>query len=344
MRLAVGLRAINTANPSPVGYLELARAAERSGCETIWAPELRSTDPFALLGWVGSRTSSVGLGCAVAQISARSAVAMASGALTLNGLSGGRFRLGLGVSGPQVVEGWHGRSYDNPLTHLREYLTVIRMALDGELIRFSGREINLPLPSARDDVTPLAFPKSSLPLPVHLAGIERNAVALAGELADGWIAIHCPPDYMATARSWLNEGAARSGRSLDGFVTSVEVICSVDEDEDLARDVARPTLALYLGGMGTRRTNFYNRLAAKLGFGAAAAAVRDAYLAGHIGDAIAMVDDSLLDAMTVCGSPEQVREKLAAYRKADVDAVIVGLPSPSYRAQIDQIELISTLF
>jgi F420-dependent oxidoreductase-like protein len=343
MRLALELRAINTANPSPEAYVELARAAERFGYEAIWAPELRSTDPFALLGWIGSHTSGLGLGCAVAQVTARTAVAMASGAMTLNGLSGGRFHLGLGVSGPQVVEGWHGRAYDRPLTHLREYLTVVRMALNGEPIRFTGREINLPVPFARDDVTPIAFPRSSLPLPVHLAGIGRNAVALAGELADGWIAIHCPPDYVATARSWLQEGAARSGRSLDGFVTSVGVMCSVDDDEELARDIARPTLALYLGGMGTHRTNFYNRLAGTLGFTTAAATVRDAYLAGRIEEAIAAVDDELLDAMTACGSPERVREKLAAYRKAGADAVIISLPMPSHRARIDQLELISAL-
>lgn len=343
MRLALQLRTINMANPSPVPYVELARAAERLGYEAIWAPELRSTEPFGLLGWIGGHTRDLGLGCAVAQITARTAVAMASGAMTLNGLSGGRFRLGLGVSGPQVAEGWHGRRFDRPLSYLREYLTVVRMALAGEPISFTGREINLPVPFARDDVVPLAFPQPSAPLPVHLAGLGPGAVALAGELADGWIAIHCPPDYMAAGRSWLEAGAARSGRSLESFVTGVGVMCSVDDDEEQARDVVRPTLALYLGGMGSPRTNFYNRLAVQLGFGAAAARVRDAYLAGSIGDAIMAVDDELLDAMTACGSPERVREKLAAYRKAGVDTVIVGLPSLPYQDQIDQLELISSL-
>jgi len=343
MRLAFAIGAVNAANPAPRERIELAQAAERCGYEAIWVPEIHVTDPFAELGWIGSHTASIGLGCAVAQITARSAVAMAAAAVTLDGLSRGRFSLGLGVSGPQVVEGWHGYSYQRPLSVMREYLAIVRMALAGEPIRYTGQYIALPAPAGRHHVEPLAFPTPPNQLPVHLAGLGPKSVALAGELADGWIAIHCPPEYMALARSWLEEGADRARRSLAAFSTSVMVLCCVDDDEDLARDLVRPMLAVYLGGMGSRTANFYNRLAVRLGFGRAAAQVQDSYLAGDVGGAVAAVDDGLVDAMAACGPPARVRQRLSDYREAGVDTVIVGLAAPSHRAKIEQLELISAL-
>jgi F420-dependent oxidoreductase-like protein len=343
MRLALGLRGINTANPAPAKYVELAQTAQRCGYESVWAPEVRATDPFAMLAWLGGNTTSIGLGCSVAQIFARSPVATAASAITLDGWSGGRFHLGLGVAGPQIVEGWHGRPYKRPLSYMRDYLAVVRMALSGEVICYRGQEITLPVPDASDGVVPLRFPASRRRIPVFLAGLARGAIALAGELADGWIAIHASPAYMKTARTWLEEGASRSGRSLDGFHTTAMVNCCVDDDEDLARDLVRPRLALYLGGMGTRKTNFYVDLAARLGFGSAAMAAQDAFLAGDMSRAIAAIDDDVVDAMSVCGSEERVRDKLAAYQDAGVDTLIVGLASPAHTAQLDQVELLSTL-
>jgi F420-dependent oxidoreductase-like protein len=343
VRVALGLRAINAANPRSSGYIELARAAERCGYEAVWAPEVRATDPFTLLGWIASHTTGIGLGCGIAQISARTPIAMATGSVTINGLSGGRFQLGLGVSGPQIVEGWHGRPYRRPLAHMREYLAVVRLALSGQPVSYAGREITLPLAGAADGVAALPLPVPPTALPVHLAGLGRGAVTLAGEVADGWMAIHCPPWYMAAARSWLAEGAAISGRSLDGFATSVMAICCIDDDEELARDLARPTLAVFLGAMGTRQTNFYNRLATQLGFGTAAKAAREAYLAGDVESAIAAIDDEVVGAMAICGNSAQVRERLAAYRDAGVGTVIVTLAAQSLQAQIDQLESIGAL-
>lgn len=343
LRVALGLRAINAANPAPSCYLELAQAAERWGYDAIWAPEIRATDPFGLLGWIGSHTTRIGLGCSVAQVTARGPVSMAAAAVTLDGLSGGRFRLGLGVSGPQIVEGWHGRRYQKPLSHVREYVQVVRQALSGEPVCFQGREFALPVPHGEASVPPLALPTPPSGMPVHLAGLGPKSVALAGELADGWIAIHCPPSYMAAARPWLAQGARRSGRSLENFTTSVMVICSVEDDQDLAWDLARPTIAVYLGGMGSRTTNFYYQLAVRLGFGPNAAAVRQAYLAGDVGEAIAAVGDELVDAMAVCGPPARVQARLAAYREAGVDSVIVGLAAPSARAQLEQLAVVGGL-
>ena len=343
MRIALALRALNLANPAPASYIELAQAAERWGYDSVWAPELRGTDPFGLLGWVGGHTNRIGLGCAVAQVTARGPVAMAASALTLDGLSEGRFRLGLGVSGPQVVEGWHGRPFGMSLSYMREYLAVVRMALDGKPISYAGRQVALPLPSASEDVVPMSLPAPPSRLPVYLAGIGRNAVTLAGELADGWIAIHCPPRYMTQARSWLAEGAAKSGHELEGFTTSVMVLCCVDEDEDLARDLVRPALVLFIAAMGTSRVNFYNQLAARLGFEAAAVAMRNAHAAGDMDAAMAAAGDDLVDAMTLCGTPEQVRRKLAAYRDAGVNTLILAPVALSKRSQLEQIEVLGAL-
>jgi F420-dependent oxidoreductase-like protein len=342
LRLSIGLRAINAANAAPSAYLDIARAAESQGFGGLWTSEIRATDPFSLLGWVGSHTSRIGLGCAVAQVTARSAIASAAGMVTLNGLSGGRFRLGLGVSGPQIVQGWHGRSFDRPLSYMREYVAVVRTALSGEPLSFSGKEITLPA-YGPEAVPPLAFPVPPSRLPVHLSGLGPRAVALAGEIADGWIAIHCPPAYMEQARSWLKQGANVAGRSLGNFSTSVMLICSVDEDQDLAWDLSRPTVAMFVGGMGTRRTNFYNQLATRLGFGRAATAVREAYQVGDIDRAIAAVDDELVDALTLSGPLAKVGERLGEYRRAGVDEVILGLTAPSHRAQLRQIEEIAQL-
>jgi F420-dependent oxidoreductase-like protein len=344
MRLALGFRAINAVNPAPPStYVELAQTAERCGYEAIWTSEVRATDPFPFLAWIGGHTTSIGLGCGIAQIFARTPVAMAASAITLEGLSGGRFRLGLGYSGPQIVEGWHGRPYRRPLSYMRDYLAVVRMALRGEPIQHTGKEITVPCSPASDGVVPLRFPTRPSRMPVYLAGLGRNAVALAGELADGWMAVHTPPAYIAAAREWLQEGAARSGRSLDGFHTTAMLCCCVDDDEDLARDMVRPTLAIYLGGMGTRKTNFYVSLAARLGLRDAAMAVNEAFLAGDMGGAIAAVSDDLVAAMSLCGCPARVRDRLAAYQEAGVDTIIMGLASPILSDQLQQIELLATL-
>jgi F420-dependent oxidoreductase-like protein len=343
MRLALALHGFNPANPAAAAYVELARAAERSGYESVWAPEIRATDPFALLAWIGSQTQTIGLGCAVAQVAARSAVSAAVAGITLDGLYGGRFRLGLGVSGPQYAEGWHGLRFARPVSYLREYVTVVRLALSGQPISYAGKEIVLPPAGATPGINPLPMPTAPGKIPIYLAGMGRNSITLAGELADGWIGIHCPPSYIASVRGWLAEGAARSGRSLADFTTAVTVLTAVEEDQDLARDLVRPVLALYLGGMGTPTTNFYYAFATRLGYEAPAAAVRAAYLSGDIDEAIDSVSDEMLDAMTICGDEDHVAGRLAAYRDAGVDMLIISPAAPGRRAELEMIELLGGL-
>lgn len=327
----------------PSAHVELAKAAERLKYGSVWSAEGYATDPVGLLAWIAGQATEIGLGSAVLQISGRSAVTTALSAATLGQITGGRFVLGLGTSGPQVAEGWHGQPYDRPLARMRDYVAVLRMALAGQPIRYTGERLTLPLPGAAVEPMPLQVPARLADVPVYLAGLGPKAVMLAGEIADGWLALHCPPGYVAASRARLAAGAAQAGRSLAGFQVAAMVFVAVEEDLELARDMMRPLLALYLGGMGTRRANFYNRLAHRLGFGAVAAAVQEAYLAGRRDDAAAAITDELVDTMTVCGPPERVRDRLAAYRDAGTNILIVGLASPSLRLRREQLEWIAEL-
>jgi F420-dependent oxidoreductase-like protein len=334
---------IGGAGPASAGFAETARKAEQLGYDSLWSSEFLGTDPLPVMGWIAGQTSTIALGTAVLQMSARSATATATSAATLDRISGGRFRLGLGTSGPQVVEGWHGCAYDRPLARTRDYVAVLRMALAGEPIRYHGETLTLPLPgseASEQPALPLARP---LPMPLYLAGLGPKAVALAGEIADGWLAIHCPPSYIAQGRAWLSAGAERASRSLDRFDVSVMLLVHIEDDIELARDRVRPVLATYVGGMGTSRTNFYNRLVRRLGYEAEAAQVQKAFLAGQAHEAIAGLPDDLVDEMTICGPPELVRERLAAYRDAGTRTLIAGSPSLSWRMRQEQLECLADL-
>ncbi|HUZ54895.1 MAG TPA: LLM class flavin-dependent oxidoreductase [Streptosporangiaceae bacterium] len=322
---------------------ELIRKAERLGYDSIWSSEVSGTDPVSVLGWLAARTERVALGSAVLQISARAAVTAAATALTLQRLSGGRLILGLGTSGPQVVEGWHGQPYGRPLARARDYVAVLRMAMAGEPISYCGQTLALPLPGGQATEMPMASAHGVQPPPVYLAGIGRAAVALAGELGDGWLGIHCPPSYVSQARGWLADGAARRGHSLEAFTVAVMVQVLILDDHDLARDMMRPWLALFLGGMGTRQTNYYNRLAGQLGFRTAASRVQEAYLAGDLDEAMAALPDDLVDEMSVCGPADHVRRRLAAYDAAGTDVLIAGIVAPTAAMRHEQLERLAEL-
>ncbi len=334
---------IGSTGLAPAAFTETARKAERLGYDSLWSSEFLGTDPLPLMGWLAGQTSTIALGTAVLQISARTAISTATSAATLDRISGGRFRLGLGTSGPQVVEGWHGSPFGRPLARTRDYVAVLRMALSGEPICYHGETLTLPLPgsdASERPALPLARP---LPMPLYLAALGPQMVALAGEVADGWLAIHCPPSYIDHCRAWLSAGAARASRSLDQFDVSVMLVVHIDDDIELARAMVRPVLATYVGGMGTSRTNFYNRLVRRLGYEAEAIQVQKAFLAGQTHEAIASLPDDLVDEMTVCGPPEVVRERLAAYRDAGTSTLIAGSPSLSWRIRQEQLERLADL-
>jgi F420-dependent oxidoreductase-like protein len=322
---------------SAADHAELAVEAERLGYDSAWAAEIFGTDPIGLLAWLAAKTTRIGLGTAVLQISSRSAVTTAITAATLQQLSGGRFRLGLGVSGPQVVEGWHGVSYDRPLLRLRDYSAVLHLALAGQPVAYTGATVTLPLAGSQGQaiaVTGLTRPSV---LPLYLAAIGPKAIGLAGELADGWIAINCPPRYVAEGWKLLRAGATRSGRQLDEFDAAVLVHLLIEDDLELARDMMRPSLAMYLGGMGSREKNFYNRLAARLGFEDTATRLQDFYLSGDLDKAMAVLPDEVIDEMTICGPAERVTKRLAAYRDAGTTTVIAGIVGATRAQRHEQL-------
>ncbi|WP_307832567.1 LLM class F420-dependent oxidoreductase [Planomonospora sp. ID91781] len=343
VRLGFSIGTLGPVASAPDEHLKLVAEAERLGYESVWASEGYGADPATTLAWLAAGTERVELGSGIIQISGRTAVATAMAAATIDRLSGGRFRLGLGTSGPQVTEGWHGRRYERPLAHLRDYVQVVRTALAGEPVRHTGPTLRLPLPDSRGKALSMAIGPVRRPLPIHLAAMGPKAIALAGEIADGWLPIHFPPEHVAESLGRLRSGAALAGRDPAEVAVSPMVMAMVDEDADYARDVVRPMLALYLGGMGSKEVNFYNRLAHRLGFAAAAARVQDAYLDGGMGEAMEELPDDLVDALALCGTPGRVRERLEAYREAGATTLVVGLNAPTLDDRLEQLGWLAEL-
>lgn len=343
MRLGFSIGTLGPVAASPEDQLRLVQEAERLGYASAWASEGYGADPATTMAWLAAGTSRIELGTGVIQVSGRSAVATAMAAATVDRLSHGRFLLGLGASGPQVTEGWHGHRYERPLAYLRDYVAVVRMALAREPVRIKGETMELPLPGGSGKELSLAIGPVREPLPIHLAAMGPRAIALAGEIADGWLPIHFPPEHLAESLSLLRKGAAAAGRDVSEIAVSPMVMAMVDEDADYARDIVRPMLALYLGGMGTKAVNFYNRLAHRLGFAEAAARVQDVYLDDGLGAAMDELPDDLVDALALCGTPGRVRERLAAYREAGATSLIVGLGAPTVDDRIEQLGRLAEL-
>lgn len=343
MKLGYSMSYWGTAGLSPAEHLALVLEAERLGYHSTWAAETYGTDPASLMAWLAGQTRRIRLGTAILQMPARRPVAAAMTAATIDQLSGGRFRLGLGFSGPQLVEGWHGLPFDRPLARARDYVAVVRMALAREPVRYSGATMTVPLPDSEGKEMALAVEPVQRRLPVYLATMGPKAVALTGEIADGWLPLNVPPGHIAACRELLLEGAGRAGRTLAGFDVAPMVMVLVEDDLELAYDMMRPMLALYLGGMGSARHNFHTQLAGRLGFATEAQAMQQAFLAGRQGEAIAAMSDELVDAMTVCGPPQRVADRLAAYREAGVTTLIVGLVPPTLDLRMQQLRLIAEL-
>jgi F420-dependent oxidoreductase-like protein len=298
--------------------LEIVQAAERLGYDSVWAAEAYGSDAATILGWIAGQTERIRIGSGIFQMPARSPAMTAMTAATLDQLSGGRMLLGIGSSGPQVAEGWHGQRFGRQLQRTREYVAVVRKALARERLEFEGETIRLPLPDGPGKALKLTIKPVQDHIPIYLAAIGPKNTQLAGEIADGWIPIFFSPEHVGDLRPLLEEGAARSGRSLDGFDIAPTVNVSIDDDLQRARDIMRPFIALYVGGMGSREQNFYNALAVRYGFGDAAREIQDLYLEGRAKDAAAAVPDELVDTVTLCGPADRVRDRLAVYRDAGV--------------------------
>jgi F420-dependent oxidoreductase-like protein len=305
------------------------REVERLGFDSIWTAEAYGSDAVTPAAWIAALTTRIHVGTAIMQIAARTPAMTAMTAMTLDALSGRRFRLGLGVSGPQVVEGWHGEPFGKPLKKTREYVEVVRAILRRDKpLTFSGEYYQIPY--AGPDATGLGKPLRSIlhgrpDLPIYLAAVGPRNIALAAEIADGWIPIFFSPERIATFRQWLDEGfRAAPGRDRTRFDIMPGVAVKVGDDVAACRAAMKPRLALYVGGMGARGKNFYNEIACRYGYEADAKRIQDLYLSGKKADAEAAVPDALVDEVTLCGPRERIRERLAIWKNAGVTTLLLS--------------------
>jgi F420-dependent oxidoreductase-like protein len=298
--------------------LEIVLEAERLGYDSVWTAEAYGSDAATILGWIAGQTSRIKLGSAIFQMPGRTPAMTAMTAATLDQLSDGRMLLGIGSSGPQVSEGWHGVRFARQLARTREYVAVVRMALARERVDFQGETLTLPLPDGPGKALKLTIGTVQDRIPIYLAAIGPKNTALAGEIADGWLPTLLAPEHLGMLREPLQEGAARAGRSLEGFDIAPQVNVMVTDDLQSARDAVRPFLALYVGGMGSRDKNFYNALVRRYGFEDAAERVQDLYLEGRKDDAAAALPDELIDTVSLVGPRDVVKERMRIYAEAGV--------------------------
>ncbi|MFR9731186.1 LLM class F420-dependent oxidoreductase [Saccharopolyspora sp. MS10] len=329
MRIGLQLGYWGAAPPDRAG--ELVAAAESAGFDGVFAAESWGSDAFTPLAWWGASTERVRLGTSVAQLSARSPASCAMHALTLDHLSGGRCVLGLGVSGPQVVEGWYGGPFAKPLARTREYVSIVRQVLAREApVRNDGPHHPLPYGGPGSlglgkPLRPITHPLRA-DLPIWLGAEGPRNVAQTAEIADGWIAVYFSPRVAPLYEEWLADGFARPGARRDraGFEVAATCQVVVTEHAAAAKEQVKPSLALYVGGMGAASMNFHADLFRRMGYGEAVEEITAHFLAGRRADAVAAVPDELVDEVAIIGDREQVRAGVRAWRRAGVDTLLVG--------------------
>jgi F420-dependent oxidoreductase-like protein len=317
--------------------------AERLGYHSAWTAEAYGSDAATVLAFLAGQTSKIKLGSAIFQMPARSPAMTAMTAATIDQLSGGRMLLGIGSSGPQVAEGWHGQRFAHQLQRTREYVAVVRKALGRERVEYRGETLELPLPDGPGKPLKLMIGPVQERIPIYLAAIGPKNTSLAGEIADGWLPTLFSPEHVSEFRGLLEEGASRSGRSLEGFDIAPVVNAYVSDDLDRARDVMRPGLALYVGGMGSRQQNFYNRLVQRYGFDEEARRIQELYLSGRKDEAAAAIPARLIDLVSLCGPADVVRERLDAFRQAGVGTLLIAPMEFGADQQVRQLRVIAEL-
>ncbi len=304
--------------------LRLVNEAEQAGYHSVWAAEAYGSDTATVLAWLGANTKTLKLGSAIFQMPGRTPGMTAMTAATIDPISDGRMLLGIGSSGPQVAEGWHGQPFAKQLKRTREYVEILRMALGRERVVYDGEIYQLPLPDGPGKPLKLMISPVQERMPIYIAAIGPNNTKLTGEIADGWLPTFFSPEHVGEARELLEEGARRGGKDglADDFDIAPNVNVSIDDDLDRARDSMRPVLALYVGGMGSRDKNFYNQLVQRYGFEEDARKIQDLYLDGKKDEAAAAIPAELIDMVALVGPKDRVKDRLAAYRDAGVGTLI----------------------
>jgi F420-dependent oxidoreductase-like protein len=312
---------------SPLDNIALAREADRLGYHSVWTAEAYGSDAVSPLVWVAAKTEKIKVGTAIMQMTARAPVVTAMTAATIDLLTGGRMLAGIGASGPQVVEGWHGLAYGKPVTRAREYVEIMRAVWKRDQpLEHHGEHYDIPCSGGSGLGKPLKLiihPFRSN-IPIYLAAIGPKNVALAAEIADGWLPIFFSPERMSVYREWLDEGFAKAGGKED-FDIAPTVMIKMGDDINACRMAVKPSLALYIGGMGARDKNFYFNIACRYGYEEAAYKIQDLYLAGSKMEAVQTVPDQLVDEVALCGPRERIAERLNLWRESGVTTMICGL-------------------
>ncbi|WP_286960626.1 LLM class F420-dependent oxidoreductase [Arsenicicoccus sp. UBA7492] len=323
MKLGLGLGYWGAGKPE--GIEEAVAAAEECGFDSIWTSEAYGSDALTPLAWLGARTTRLTLGTAVMQMSARTPAATAMAAMTMDHLSDGRFALGIGASGPQVVEGWYGQPYRQPLARTREYVEILRTAMRRDVVQHTGRHYQVPIEGGTGLGKPL---RSTLhpvreTIPILVAAEGPKNVALAAEIADGWLPLFYSPYEDSFYRHCLDEGFAARGGHPDGFEVPLPVQVVVDEDVERAADRLRPHVALYVGGMGAKGQNFHYDAVARLGFEAECARIQELFLAGRKEEAVAAVTTEMVSRIALVGPVAKIKDELAAWEESLITTMVV---------------------
>jgi F420-dependent oxidoreductase-like protein len=327
--LKLGLNTGYWAGGPPPNVEEAVAEAERLGFDSTWAAEAYGSDVLTPLAWWGAKTSRLKLGTAIMQISARQPAAAAMAAMTLDHLSGGRVILGLGVSGPQVVEGWYGMPFEKPLARTREYIGIVRsiVARDGPVVA-RGPHYPLPYPDGTGLGKPLksAIHPLRSEIPIYLGAEGPKNVALAAELCDGWLALFFSPASEGIYRDALEEGFAREGarRSWDDFEIAATVPLIPHDDVEQAADMLRPMYALYFGGMGAKQVNFHANVAIRMGYEADVRKIQDLYLDGKKDEAAAAVPTRLIEELTLIGPKDKIKDDLDRWRDSVATTLLIS--------------------
>jgi len=312
---------------SPADNLSLAREADRLGFHSIWTAEAYGSDAVSPLVWLAAQTEQIKVGTAIMQMTARTPAMTAMTAATIDLLTGGRMLAGIGASGPQVVEGWHGVPYGKPVMRAREYVEIMRKIWRREApLEHHGDHYDIPCSDGSGLGKPLKLIIHPLrpEIPIYLAAVGPKNVALAAEIADGWLPIFFSPQRMHIYREWLDEGFAKRGENTEAadFDIAPSVTIQMGDDLDACRNAIKPNLALYIGGMGARDKNFYFNIACRYGYEEAAQKIQDLYLAGKKMEAIMAVPDELVDEVALCGPQARIAERVDLWKKSGITTLI----------------------
>jgi F420-dependent oxidoreductase-like protein len=326
----------------PDAAIETVKTADEIGFDSMWSAEAYGSDALTPLAWWGSQTKNIKLGTSIMQLSARQPAATAMAAMTLDHLSGGRFILGLGVSGPQVVEGWYGMEFAKPLARTREYVSIVRdIIARKDRVTAPGPAYPLPYPGGTGLGKPL---KSTLhpvreEIPIYLAAEGPKNIALAAEICDGWLALFYSPHHEDLYKPQLQEGFDRDGarHSWDTFEVATPVSIVIDDDIERAADRLRPHYALYFGGMGARDANFHANVPVRMGYGDTVDTIKDLYLSGRKDEAAAAVPTELVEKLALIGPEDKVKHDLEAWRESIVTTMLISGDAAHIRRVADLV-------